>query len=461
MPNKTWSEWTGEEARAVSDSIKHASENRLVQEAVGVAAVGIATALAVGTRGKWAGAAERLFPEASELLESELGLVPALKEVGVSGVEKPVGTIVSEAAASKLSGGVEKITDAPIVRTDDFVNSVRANLFESAQIQPVGSIEKDFTLRKVAAIDSWPGLKSVDVSDGKALIHPDANIESLKPIKDGAIIGLHTKVTGIAPNAARRADRLLWQPNQPSRGVGLSDEQAAQYLEPITSENEISAEQLRNVQEHVKPGSATFPLSYEGKPYITITPKDVRPAAEPLGLTAFDQRNYRFVPARSLLNDIREGNGPVLRGVEGPSRLVFGDDNAVQHILCSNTATDDERADLILIGGYAGLIHKDVLAIEAASKVESQSIGFISYPIERWASPSEMQETASEGSRAYVEGNTAAANNYTTYLTERFGPFTPELRTWGRHIMSDPIPESSWPPLDAKTETLIKGTVKK
>jgi hypothetical protein len=161
-------------------------------------------------------------------------------------------------------------------------------------------------------------------------------------------------------------------------------------------------------------------------------------------LAGFDQSHYKFVPARNLATDIRTANNVTMRDIDGPPGIVFGKDNAVQHVLFNRNSTAVERADHLLTAGFAGLIHSDVLAEEAASKVIGQSAGFISHPIERFATTDEMQQNAIDGSRAYVAQDAASANKFTNYLTERFGVFTKDHQEWGRHILTEHSPESGF-----------------
>ncbi|MDR3617142.1 MAG: hypothetical protein P4L53_26545 [Candidatus Obscuribacterales bacterium] len=150
----------------------------------------------------------------------------------------------------------------------------------------------------------------------------------------------------------------------------------------------------------------------------------------------FSSANYRHIPVRSLATEIRTGGDVSMRSVDGPSRIVFDQENKVQHVLFNKNATDIERADHLQTAGYANLIHNDVLANEAASKVMGQSAGFISHPIERFATQEEMQKNAIDGARAYVGRDAANANRFTAYLTERFGAQTEETQAWGRHIVN-------------------------
>jgi hypothetical protein len=173
----------------------------------------------------------------------------------------------------------------------------------------------------------------------------------------------------------------------------------------------------------------------------------------------YDQSGYRFIPSRVLAMGIRNGEGATLRGVDGPSKIVFGDDNGIQHIFYNNKSSSAEKADLMLQAGYAGLIKSDVLAAKAAGTVEGQAIGFTSRTVERLATQEEMQQTAIDGARAYVTMDAKGANRFTDYLTERFGPMTKDSQAWGRHIMSDSSsPESGWnPTLAPATNELVSS----
>jgi hypothetical protein len=160
---------------------------------------------------------------------------------------------------------------------------------------------------------------------------------------------------------------------------------------------------------------------------------------------AYHQSAYRFLPARGLAATIRTAEGATLRGVDGPSRIVFAADNSIQHVLFNNGASDAEKADLLLQAGYAGLIKTDVMAAEAAAKTQGPAIGFMSRNVEKYLSPEKMQEAAITGAKAYTDMDAKAANGFTDYLTERFGPMTKDSREWGRHIMTDKSSvESAW-----------------
>jgi hypothetical protein len=151
---------------------------------------------------------------------------------------------------------------------------------------------------------------------------------------------------------------------------------------------------------------------------------------------AFSGDHYKYVPVRELISDIRTAQGPIMRDIYGPSQIVFGDNDRVQHILHSRASTMEQREDLMLTAGFANLIHADVLARDAASKVKGMSAGFIPHEIERFASPEQMHQNAITGAEAYVSRDASRANRYTAYLTERFGEHTPDEQQWGRTIVS-------------------------
>jgi len=175
-------------------------------------------------------------------------------------------------------------------------------------------------------------------------------------------------------------------------------------------------------------------------------------------LSNFDQ-GYPHVPVRNLATAIRTGGDVTMRSIDGPSRAVFDENNKVQHVLFNRISTDAQRADHLLTAGYANLIHDDVLAKEAAGKVIGQSAGFISHPIERFATQEEMQKNAIDGARAYVGKDAANANKFTDYLTERFGARTEEDQSWGRHIVTGNGPESVWGITQGPPDSLLKAGV--
>ncbi|MDP3506688.1 MAG: hypothetical protein Q8T09_01735 [Candidatus Melainabacteria bacterium] len=161
--------------------------------------------------------------------------------------------------------------------------------------------------------------------------------------------------------------------------------------------------------------------------------------------STFDQSAYRHVPFRDMAANIRVAQGPALRHTDGPSRIVFGEDNSVQHIFLNRSLTDAQKAEQVMTAGYAELIKSDVLAAKAAGKVKGQSIGFFPQEIERMATPKQMQENAVNGARAYLRMDESGANGFTKYLTELYGPMTKESQDLGRHIMTNPgSVESGW-----------------
>lgn len=156
---------------------------------------------------------------------------------------------------------------------------------------------------------------------------------------------------------------------------------------------------------------------------MNTVPDSLHSAGElPLAWQSAKVGEHRYIPHDVSLPPAPAVDGPIMRAIDGPARIVFAADNSVQQILFPRGATRVEMEELRLQAGYASLIKSDVLAAEAVSKVSGQSIGFVSQPIERYASLEEMQENALIGARAYIRNDAAAANRFTQYLTERYGP---------------------------------------
>jgi|JI9StandDraft_1071089.scaffolds.fasta_scaffold04340_4 hypothetical protein len=161
-------------------------------------------------------------------------------------------------------------------------------------------------------------------------------------------------------------------------------------------------------------------------------------AAESLSASA--QLGYRHVPWTPMAASVRAQKGAVVEVVDGPSRIVFGKDSSVQHILANRATTIDERVNLTTTAAYAELIKSDVLAAEAASAMPQRSFAGILQSLGRKATPEQMQQNAVVGAKAYVEGSATGANRFTSYLTERYGPVTSDSLDLGRKLSSNAHP---------------------
>lgn len=173
----------------------------------------------------------------------------------------------------------------------------------------------------------------------------------------------------------------------------------------------------------------------DGNANLSLGAFEAKPTtAEPLSVLA--QTEYKFVPFKPSAASIRQLSSPTQMTTEGPSRIVFGEDNFVQTLLFNRNASDVEKFNLMTTARYAELIKSDVLAAKAAGTVPGRTIGFIQEPIERLATPEQMQQNAVAGAKAYVEMNANGANSFTKYLTERFGPLTNDSPDLGRDFMT-------------------------
>ena len=196
----------------------------------------------------------------------------------------------------------------------------------------------------------------------------------------------------------------------------------------------------------VRPENMRATFSPSGASHAESAAEQFARGTEGGTIRAFESHGYRFLPARILAARIKNADGVTMRSVEGPSSIVFAENHSVQELQINEHATDLQRADSIMKAGYAGLIHEDKLAFDAASKMPIPKMGFTRSPIERLATVEELHANAVRGASAYVENRFAGASNqYAEYLSERFGPMTTDVREWGRHILSNTrAPESAW-----------------
>lgn len=114
----------------------------------------------------------------------------------------------------------------------------------------------------------------------------------------------------------------------------------------------------------------------------------------------------------------------------------MGRNNAVEEIRLAPGASSSEIADLRLTAGYAELLKGSSAAKDAARIVEGRSIGFTSTPVERMVYGDRMRQNAIAGAEAYVKMDAKGANRYTAFLTERFGPMTPQTLAESRLILN-------------------------
>jgi hypothetical protein len=182
------------------------------------------------------------------------------------------------------------------------------------------------------------------------------------------------------------------------------------------------------------------------------------------GATAFDQANYRWVPGRNLLTDIRTAAGPQQGdAADGQSAISLGA-KGISSVRYGQGATSEQKALMLMTAGYAGVFAQDPVAFDAArqSAIDAggdQPKGFAQRIAANWLQYSggsfkstaiaknqfqqTLMEQATLGAESYVNGQ--QGNAYTSYLRGRYGSMTADQQAWGVHITSDPSsPESGW-----------------
>jgi len=196
------------------------------------------------------------------------------------------------------------------------------------------------------------------------------------------------------------------------------------------------------------------------------------------GMQMFDQANYRWVPGRSLLTDIRTAAGPQQGdAADGQSAITMGQ-RGVASVRYGQGATSEQKALMLMTAGYAGVFSQDPAAFDAARQSAIDAGGdkprgmaqqiasnwlqysggsFKSTAIAKNQFQQTLMEQATLGAESYVNGS--SGNAYTGYLRGRYGAMTADQQAWGMHITSDPSsPESGWSTtVGPATDTLVKA----
>jgi hypothetical protein len=212
------------------------------------------------------------------------------------------------------------------------------------------------------------------------------------------------------------------------------------------------------------------------------TPTQQQPQAIGDPFAMFDQSNYRWVPGRGLAMAVRTAQGPTIgklqRGRGGIE--VIGGQKGVMHMRYGSDVTPEQRALMVMAGGYANDSVSDVQGYDAARQscidagedgpknmVERMAAGYMAHEGKSFKQTVRAKERfqramfkqALIGSEAYVNGE--QGNAYTNFLNQRYGPMSEEQQAWGVHMFTDPTsPESGWSPkVGPATETLFNAGI--
>lgn len=133
--------------------------------------------------------------------------------------------------------------------------------------------------------------------------------------------------------------------------------------------------------------------------------------------------NLKFHQPRELARRIATNSDVGIRhSTDATFAIDFSATGEVKSLCIPEGATPEQVSVALSTASYAHLIANDTAANIAASRIRKPGIGFTSTEVDATASWAETKQQAVRGSAAYVEGR--PGNNYTKYLTERFGEFT-------------------------------------
>lgn len=128
---------------------------------------------------------------------------------------------------------------------------------------------------------------------------------------------------------------------------------------------------------------------------------------------------YAFVESR--MKTLPTGL-PAMRTSEAITEPQFAlNSGGIHEIVFPKGFSAAKQADTIAAKGYADMIHFDREALDAASVIERNAIGFGSKRIVADANPEQMQKFAIDGAVDFTKGN--SGNRYTEFLRDRFGNY--------------------------------------
>jgi hypothetical protein len=203
-------------------------------------------------------------------------------------------------------------------------------------------------------------------------------------------------------------------------------------------------------------------LSFQPPPSGGLT-RGGQPIVES-GMARFDSANYRWVPSRNLLTDMRTAQGPQQGdSADGKSSISVGA-KGIASVRYGQGATDEQKSLMLMAAGYAGIFAQDPVAFDAARQATidaggDKPKGFAQNLASNWLQYSGgsfkstavaknqfqkgLMEQAVLGSESYVNGQ--QGNAYTNYLRQRYGGMTADQQAWGIHMTTDASsPESGW-----------------
>lgn len=152
-----------------------------------------------------------------------------------------------------------------------------------------------------------------------------------------------------------------------------------------------------------------------------------RPAAAGGGIQG---NGYTFV--ESNIGTIPMGL-PAMRTSEAIAEPQFAfHSGGIHEIVFPKGFSVAQKADTLAAKSYADMIHFDRGAMDAASKIERDAIGFGSRRIVADASPEQMQRFAIDGAVDFTKGN--PGNRYTEFLKQRFGNYD-SIRAMVRSVL--------------------------
>ncbi|MBS1957347.1 MAG: DUF4573 domain-containing protein [Cyanobacteria bacterium SZAS-4] len=195
--------------------------------------------------------------------------------------------------------------------------------------------------------------------------------------------------------------------------------------------------------------------------------------------TAFKSDGYGQVPVRTYAASIRTAER-TMNSHDGPRALIGDTKGNLQHARFNTNDTDDQKAQLLAVGGYAQKYSTDPVAFDAAREsaieagadaphglFENMAAGFLGHNgksfkqtvLAKQRFQKALLEQAVVGSQAYVGMDKENANPYTNYLNATYGEMTPDRQAHMVYLLEeDRDSDSGWNPNRSAAVDLLNRT---
>ncbi|CAN5533502.1 hypothetical protein BH10CYA1_BH10CYA1_17690 [soil metagenome] len=386
----------------------------------------------------------------------------APKSPGDGGVpgDKPLKPTGDQPAGAEAATPPLKKADGHGIQKDVPPSTIHGVAVDSSKGNPGSSDAADALKSGAVAGDESATLNTAIVQKSSGANHGPEDINFAPPGKDVNAAG------GVPPvGAGGKSKPLTPAPNaytarQIAGTVPVAtdlDRKQGNYIDPSTMILQSGDGDDGGVAVPPPPQSAT-PLT---------NPPSAAPAVTESPYDKYDRANYRNVPVRNFLTDIRTAVRSM--GTHSGTSSIIGDTKGnVHHARFNEDDTPEQKAQLLATGGFAQKYSTDPVGFDAARQsaidagadspqgfFENMSAGFLAHngksfkqtALAKQRFQKALLQQAVVGSQAYVGMDSENANAYTGYLNSTYGEMTSDRQAQMIYLIEDEgNADSGWNP---------------